>query len=81
MLSIEGADVIEGKIGLLRIFHRLGVRMVGLVHSLRNELVDGVADRRTKGGLSELGVVATTAGFQVTPSSEVHTADWLAPDH
>ena len=58
MLSIEGADVIEGKIGLLRVFHRLGVRMVGLVHSLRNELADGVADDRTKGGLSELGVQA-----------------------
>jgi membrane dipeptidase len=58
MLSIEGADVIEGKIGMLRVFHRLGVRMVGLVHSLRNELADGVADHRTGGGLSELGVQA-----------------------
>jgi membrane dipeptidase len=58
MLSIEGADVIEGKIGMLRVFHRLGVRMVGLVHSLRNELADGVADDRTRGGLSELGVQA-----------------------
>lgn len=56
MLSIEGADIIEGKIGLLRVFYQLGVRMVGLVHSLRNELADGVADNRTKGGLSELGV-------------------------
>jgi len=58
MLSIEGADVIEGKIGMLRVFHRLGVRMVGLVHSLRNELADGVADHRTGGSLSELGVQA-----------------------
>ena len=58
MLSIEGADVIEGKIDMLKIFYRLGVRMVGLVHSLRNELADGVADRRTGGGLSELGVQA-----------------------
>jgi len=58
MLSIEGADIIEGKIGMLRVFHRLGVRMVGLVHSLRNELADGVADHRTGGGLSELGVQA-----------------------
>ena len=56
MLSIEGADVIEGKVGLLRVFHRLGVRMVGLVHILRNELADGVADARTGGGLSQLGV-------------------------
>ena len=58
MLSIEGADVIEGEIGMLRVFHRLGVRMVGLVHSLRNILADGVADTRTGGGLSELGVQA-----------------------
>ena len=58
MLSIEGADVIEGKISLLRVFHRLGVRMVGIVHSLRNELADGIADARTGGGLSQLGVQA-----------------------
>jgi membrane dipeptidase len=56
MLSIEGADVIEGRIGMLRVYHRLGVRMVGLVHSLRNLLADGVADNRTKGGLSRMGV-------------------------
>ena len=58
MLSIEGADVIEGELAMLRVFHRLGVRMVGLVHSLRNLLADGVTDRRTGGGLSELGVQA-----------------------
>jgi membrane dipeptidase len=58
MLSIEGADVIEGKVELLRVFHRLGVRMVGLVHSLRNQLADGVSDRRTGGALSQLGVEA-----------------------
>jgi membrane dipeptidase len=56
MLSIEGADIIEGHVGMLRVYHRLGVRMVGLVHSLRNLLADGVADNRTKGGLSALGV-------------------------
>jgi membrane dipeptidase len=58
LLSIEGADVIEGRIEMLRVFHRLGVRMVGLVHSLRNQLADGVTDRRTGGGLSEFGVQA-----------------------
>jgi len=58
LLSIEGADVIEGKIEMLRVFHRLGVRMVGLVHSIRNQLADGVTDRRTGGGLSELGAQA-----------------------
>ena len=58
MLSIEGADVVEGRINMLRVYHRLGVRMVGLVHSLRNLLADGVADNRTKGGLSQLGAEA-----------------------
>jgi membrane dipeptidase len=56
MLSIEGADVLEGRLSMLRVYHRLGVRMVGLVHSLRNLLADGVADDRTKGGLSQFGV-------------------------
>jgi membrane dipeptidase len=56
MLSIEGADVLEGEVGVLRMFYRLGVRMVGLVHSLRNQLADGVTDARTGGGLSEFGV-------------------------
>lgn len=56
ILSIEGADVIEGSLEVLRCFYRLGVRMVGLVHSLRNPLADGVSDSRTGGGLSELGV-------------------------
>lgn len=56
VLSVEGTDVIEGSLGVLRCFYRLGVRMVGLVHSLRNPLADGVSDSRTGGGLSELGV-------------------------
>ena len=56
MLSIEGADVLEGRLSMLRVYHRLGVRMVGLVHSLRNLLADGVADNRTKGGLSCFGI-------------------------
>jgi len=56
MLSIEGADVLEGRLSMLRVYHRLGVRMVGLVHSLRNLLADGVSDSRTKGGLSQFGV-------------------------
>jgi membrane dipeptidase len=55
MLSIEGADVIEGRIEMFGVFHRLGVRMVGLVHSLRNQLADGVTDRRTGGGLASSG--------------------------
>ncbi|MFP3950969.1 MAG: dipeptidase [Candidatus Bathyarchaeia archaeon] len=56
LLSIEGADVLEGSPELAGIYHRLGVRMVGIVHSLRNLLADGVTDCRTLGGISALGV-------------------------
>lgn len=56
LLSIEGADVIEGDLSMIRIFYRLGVRIVGLVHSRRNLIADGVTDSRTGGGLSSFGV-------------------------
>jgi len=56
LLSIEGADVIEGDLSMIRIFYHLGVRMVGLVHSRRNLIADGVTDSRTGGGLSSFGV-------------------------
>ena len=56
ILSIEGADVLEGRLRTLSVYHRLGVRIVGLVHSLRNLLADGVSERRSKGGLSQFGI-------------------------
>ena len=43
------------KLATLRQFYRLGVRSVQLTHNGRNELGDGIWDRRTKGGLSEFG--------------------------
>jgi len=39
----------------LRIFHRLGVRNIGLTWSLRNALADGVYETQTGGGLSGYG--------------------------
>jgi membrane dipeptidase len=39
----------------LRIFHRLGVRNIGLTWSLRNALADGVFETQTGGGLSNYG--------------------------
>ena len=53
---------------MLRVYHRLGVRMVGLVHSLRNLLHDGVADNRTKGGLSQFGVEIVARALFYSPS-------------
>ena len=56
LLSMEGAEGLEGDLGVLRMMHRLGVRWVGLTWSLRNQAGDGVAEVRTGGGLTCFGV-------------------------
>lgn len=55
-LSLEGAEPLDGDLGVLRVFHRLGVRGVGLTWNHRNQAADGVAESCTGGGLTEFGV-------------------------
>ncbi|MCR4425795.1 MAG: dipeptidase [Firmicutes bacterium] len=55
-LSIEGGEVLEGSIELLRIFYRLGVRLMTLTWSNRNQIADGCYEERTRGGLTRFGV-------------------------
>ncbi len=54
MLTLEGADAIQGDLLYLRILYHLGVRIVGLTWNYRNEVADGVAEPRP-GGLSAFG--------------------------
>lgn len=54
MLSVEGGDIIEGDIGVLRLLVRLGVRMFGLCWSLGNQICSGVADAEDT-GLTDVG--------------------------
>ncbi|GBC60803.1 membrane dipeptidase [Desulfonema ishimotonii] len=60
LLSFEGADPLVNDINLLRVFHELGVRGVGLVWSRRNYVADGCAFDTVragrKGGLTAFGV-------------------------
>jgi membrane dipeptidase len=60
MLSLEGADPLQNDLGLLRIFHQLGVRALGLVWSRRNYAGDGCSFKSVregrKGGLTAFGV-------------------------
>ena len=56
ILSLEGAEGLEGDLGVLRMVYRLGVRWLGLTWSLRNQAGDGVNEARTGGGLTEFGV-------------------------
>jgi membrane dipeptidase len=56
ILGLEGAESLEGDLGVLRMLHRLGVRNVGLTWNFRNQAADGVGEERTGGGLTTFGV-------------------------
>ena len=56
ILSMEGAEALEGDLDFLRVCHRLGLRSLGITWNRRNEAADGVGELRTGGGLSEFGV-------------------------
>ncbi|CDD62416.1 zn-dependent dipeptidase microsomal dipeptidase [Clostridium sp. CAG:505] len=55
ILSLEGGEALEGEIAALRMYHRLGVRLMTLTWNHRNALADGVAERCTGGGLTTFG--------------------------
>jgi membrane dipeptidase len=58
-LGVEGGELIEDEITLLRTFYNLGVRAFGLVWNQRNLLADGYGEINTRNGgsgLSEFGV-------------------------
>jgi membrane dipeptidase len=56
ILSLEGAEGLEGDLGVLRMLYRLGVRWIGLTWNHRNQAADGLGELRTGGGLTEFGV-------------------------
>ena len=55
VVGIEGAESLEGDLGLLRVYHRLGLRLLTVAWSRRNQAADGVAEARTGGGLTTFG--------------------------
>lgn len=55
LLGMEGGIPLEGKTSLLRVFYRLGIRLIGLTWNGRNLISDGVGER-TNCGLSNFGV-------------------------
>jgi len=56
LLGLEGAEPLEGEVGLLRTFYQLGVRNLGITWSLRNAAADGVDEHGSGGGLTKFGV-------------------------
>jgi membrane dipeptidase len=56
IIGMEGAEPLDGSLELLRIFHRLGLRILGLTWNRRNAAADGLDFERTGGGLTPFGV-------------------------
>ncbi len=56
VLTMEGAEALEGDLAVLRTCYRLGLRSLGLTWNRRNRAADGVGEARTGGGLTEFGV-------------------------
>lgn len=56
VLTLEGGRPLQGQISNLYLLADLGVSMLGLTHNYRNELADGIGQRRTRGGLTSFGV-------------------------
>lgn len=56
LLTIEGGEVLDGDLGILRLLYRLGVRSITLTWNQRNQIADGIGERRTGGGLTGFGL-------------------------
>ena len=55
VLGMEGAEPLQDNPEALRVFHALGLRVLGLTWNGRNLLAEGVGDPGADGGLTELG--------------------------
>jgi len=56
LLAFEGGEFLEGSPAALRVFYRLGLRMLTLTWNDRNLLADGAAVATSRGGLTPLGI-------------------------
>jgi len=54
-LTIEGGDVLDTDLALLRMFHRIGVRLLGLTHFRRNAIADSTRQSSAGGRLTPFG--------------------------
>ncbi len=58
LLSLEGAEPLMGELALLRMFYKLGVRMISFAWNYRTPFADGLGAKRAESKLPELGVQA-----------------------
>ena len=58
LLSLEGAEPLMGEIAALRVYYKLGVRMLSFAWNYRTPFADGLGVKRSESKLPELGVQA-----------------------
>jgi membrane dipeptidase len=84
ILAMEGAEGLGRDVGLIRLFHELGLRMLGLTWNRANALAEGSGEN-TGAGLTILGrqLVAGLAGYPVILDvSHLNEAGfWSALEH
>jgi membrane dipeptidase len=54
-VSMENSDPVSGDLSLMTTFYKLGVRVMGPVHTRNNDLADSATDKPEWGGLSPAG--------------------------
>jgi membrane dipeptidase len=65
ILGMEGAEPLDGSLELFHIFHRLGLRVLGLTWNRRNAAADGLDCARSGGGLTPFGEALVRACNEV----------------
>jgi membrane dipeptidase len=58
LLSMEGAEPLMGDISALRVYYRLGMRMLSFAWNYRTPFADGLGAKRSESKLPDLGVQA-----------------------
>jgi len=56
LLGLEGGEPLGTDFSVLRLFYRMGVRLVGLTWNQRNQIADGVGEQQTRSRLTKYGI-------------------------
>ena len=70
MLAFDGGEFLDGSIESLRMFYRLGLRILALTWNERTLLADGAAESGTKGGLTHFGKEVEAGFYDLAEQSE-----------
>jgi len=58
ILSLEGSECLMGDLDVLRVFYKLGIRMISFTWNWRTPFADGLYAKRSESKLTDLGVKA-----------------------